>query len=302
MSLIHFNIKHTIQKKTSLLLWLLILACNQSNNKPPGNVYDVNQLNAQRKSLLTNYNINLPPVDLLYDLRDVNMSYSPEAVNPHSNHHNYISERSKMLNLGVYLADFSYLSAIGNRSELTGYLNSIKYISDELKITGLFDEQLVSRFRMNLSNSDSLYYLSIETHNKMVEELSSTNRQNTLLHISIGGFIESFYLYTEPIESQADFEELCIELHNYHFVFNEYFTQAQKMMSSPFLNETLQQLNELKEVFDKIEQNNSSLKVIKGNDGNIKIEGGNTLKIEYNNLKEIKPTVKNIRNDFITLN
>ncbi len=247
------------------------------------------------------YEFNLPPVDFLFDLKSIDLEFSPQTTNSNKNLHKYISQRSKMLNMGIYLADFSYLSALGERNLLTNYMSSIKYLADELKIVGLFNENSLLRFRNNINNADSLYEMSLETHNLMVDKLTSTNRNNTLLQISIGGFIESFYLYSKPIEDEDVFYDVSYELENYQFVLNEYFNQAQELVSAPFLKETVIDLSGLMNAFMVLDSKTEPMELSKSDSATFRLTGGNSHEITYEEFVTIKSEVEKARNIFISL-
>lgn len=251
------------------------------------------------------YDIILPPVDLLFDLQNVDLAFNSENVNPANNIDKYLSQRSKTLNLGVYLADLSYLSSMEDRSLMPKYMQNIKALCDELKIIGLFDLQTINRYRNGMDNNDSIYYLSLETHERMVELLESTNRKSTLVHIYLGGFIESLYLFIEPIMDSTTFTQVENELENYRFVFNEYYGYAKKMMSDPFLGETVKDLAGLIKEFDKFEakipvndETQQGEKV--GNDVQ-RIINGTDYNIPYADFVDVRNKVIQLREHFVQL-
>ncbi len=274
------------------------VTCKSANDKgdtQPENVNDILFLDISDEHIIT------PPIELLFDLDSIQLTFKRDRVNPHTNIDKYVTQRAKMINMGVYMADFSYLSVLKERVLLMDYMSNIKKLADELKIFGLVNDDLYRRVKRNIDVSDSLYHFSVESYNKLIEILESTNRQNVLVNITIGGFIESFYLFIEPVKEEAQFEEMSVDLENYQFILKEYYEIASKIISAPFLGETVEDISGLLvyidsskvQVQDKPEEMQENDKLL--------FKGEKQFELTYEEFLELKKEVLRIREHFITL-
>ncbi len=241
----------------------------------------------------------LPSVELIFDLRDLEIPFKPRFVNPPHNYKNYQSIISKSLNLGIYVTDFTYLVSIENSFRLNEYLNVIQSLSNDLNIRDVFTEKTIRRYLGNMHNADSLYDIILETYDSFVKTLQSSNRDPMLLTVSIGSLVELLYLISSNINSNEDFIKLQSEMENYSFLLNEYSSNAQLYLSDPMVTKLMPDLENLYEILQLNKAGHQTVAVKKGK-SKVTISKGGLDEIDYQSFMEVKEAVKSIRLKYVT--
>jgi hypothetical protein len=116
----------------------------------------------------------------------------------------YITQRDKALNLGVYGADLCYASAYMMKQRTLFYLESSKTLIDELGISTSFNMHYAERVENNLDNRDSVIAIVEESFFDTWDHLV-TNEQDILARLVVSGsWIEGMYITTSIAKSSRD--------------------------------------------------------------------------------------------------
>jgi len=125
----------------------------------------------------------------------------------------YITQRDKVLNLGVYATDLCYATTNKMKQETMNYLEASKTLIDDLGISSTFNITYAERIEQNIDNRDSLIAVVEEsfddTWNYLVE-----NEQDVLARLVVcGSWIEGVYITThvalDAIDNTAILEALA---------------------------------------------------------------------------------------------
>ena len=108
----------------------------------------------------------------------------------------YITQRDKVLNLGVYAADLCYATTYKMKQGTINYLEASKTLIDDLGISTTFNISFAERIEQNIDNRDSLIAVVEEsfddTWNYLIE-----NEQEVLARLVVcGSWIEGVYITT----------------------------------------------------------------------------------------------------------
>ena len=109
----------------------------------------------------------------------------------------YITQRDKVLNLGVYATDLCYATTYMMKQGTMNYLEASKTLIDDLGISTTFNINYAERIEANIDNRDSLISIVSEsfddTWTYMVE-----NKQDVMARLVVcGSWIEGVYLTTK---------------------------------------------------------------------------------------------------------
>lgn len=115
----------------------------------------------------------------------------------------YITQRDKVLNLGVYATDLCYATTYMMKQGTMNYLEASKILIDDLGISTTFNINYAERIENNIDNRDSLISIVSEsfddTWTYMVE-----NKQDVMARLVVcGSWIEGVYLTTK-VSAEAD--------------------------------------------------------------------------------------------------
>ncbi len=125
----------------------------------------------------------------------------------------YITQRDKVLNLGVYAADLCYATTYRMKQGTMNYLEASKILIEDLGISTTFNITYAERIEENIDDRDSLIAVVTEsfddTWNYLVE-----NQQDVLARLVVcGSWIEGVYITThvalKAIDNTAFLEALA---------------------------------------------------------------------------------------------
>lgn len=116
----------------------------------------------------------------------------------------YITQKDKVLNLGVYAADLCYATTYMMKQGTMNYLEASKTLIDDLGISTTFNVTYADRIEANIDNRDSLIQVVTEsfddTWNYLVE-----NQQDVLARLVVcGSWIEGVYITTNVASKAID--------------------------------------------------------------------------------------------------
>ena len=116
----------------------------------------------------------------------------------------YITQRDKVLNLGVYAADLCYATIYMMKQPTMNYLEASKTLIEDLGISSTFNITYAERIEANIDNRDSLIAVVTEsfddTWNYLVE-----NQQDVLARLVVcGSWIEGVYITTNVALKAVD--------------------------------------------------------------------------------------------------
>lgn len=139
--------------------------------------------------------------DLVYKAgaRYINLlSNGPEKVG------DYITQRDKALNLGVYGADLCYASTHAMKHWTMLYLDASKTLIDELGISTNFSSDYAERVEENLDDRDSVINIVTESFFDTWKYLVD-NQQDVLARLVVcGSWIEGIYITTNIAATAKD--------------------------------------------------------------------------------------------------
>ena len=131
------------------------------------------------------------PYEIAILVKEENIEFNKDFLNPVNRSHNYINNFKKALNLGVYGADLGYLNIYEQTPDAIQYFSAIKLLSQELDISNAFDQKTIGRIEKNMGNKDSLLYIISNAYRNADKYLKDNNRNELGALILVGGWLES---------------------------------------------------------------------------------------------------------------
>ncbi|MGM0550724.1 MAG: hypothetical protein ACQESW_06555 [Bacteroidota bacterium] len=221
------------------------------------------------------------------------LSFQQGIVNPIEQVNNYQTTEAKLLNLGVYLADLTYLVVFKERQQAQEYLSTIQNLTRQLRIEPPFEEAFVQRMKKNVHRTDSLAALADEFNNRVMDYLMATGREKYLAIITTGGYIEALYLAANTLDSTnnegigvrlADQKYAVENLHNFVKQFNRDKTSLSE-----------QTLATLSQFFNGLSVKKSRTKSFRDDEGKVIISGGEEIQITQQQISNFKKQIEEIR-------
>ena len=133
------------------------------------------------------------PIQTASLIKKSGVDFKSDLTNSSDNLNNYTTTFKQALNLGVYGADFAYISYYGQDQLSLSYMKSIRSLVESLDLSSSIDSKLVDRIVQNVDNKDSLISVSSAMFRSIDNYLKNNERTDVAALILTGGFIESLY-------------------------------------------------------------------------------------------------------------
>lgn len=221
-------------------LLILLAGCKNPQQKQEG---DIKPPEIQTKEDVIQ-ELSGYPIPTSYEITELvykaGAPYNMDLSNDPQKAEEYITQRDKALNLGVYGADLSYASTHGFKHWTMLFLEASKILIDELGISTNYNVDYAQRIEDNLDDRDSVILIVSESFVETWEYLID-NKQDVLARLVVcGSWIEGVYI-TSSIASNFSRD-------NTEFL--EILAQQKKSLTNLVsLMEPVKDLDEVSEVF-----------------------------------------------------
>lgn len=235
------------------------------------------------------------PVEILEKFENTEIGFVPDLVNAPEHEEKYLTSRSKALNLGIYITDLAYTSMLGRTSLALKYPDVIQSLSADLGISNESFKLLIRRIQDNISVKDSLVQVANDLYFEMVEYLESGGQTRTIAEISSGAYIESLFIGMNSVSVYSDDHPVVKEIIDMKYPFENLLAQAETADDEESENILIEYLNQVKDIFDELEPEESQTEIIRNEDGEIEISGGISFKMDEKSFLEMKDRIFQIR-------
>lgn len=244
----------------------------------------------------------LPSPDEIFSeifMEDINLK--PGYVNPSTNASSYVDIKSQSINLGVYITDFAYLSAIDDNTDELAYLKIIRELMDKVNLYGIINEKMLDRINNNLMVKDSLNKISQEMYYKMSHLLENSDRNNILVLVSTGAIVEALYLAINNIDFNNS-GEILQKIFDQKFLFDNYYEFASQYSDDIYVKTVLNELSAIKDMFDHLDYNKEDIKVTKETEKDfLIIQGGKEIVVTEEAYLGFKENINNVRTLLVSI-
>ena len=168
---------------------------------------DAEQAVAQDETFMGSEKVEYPlptPFELTKMLNNAGAGYIFDMSNSADNIQKYMTEKAQAVNVGIYGADLSYATAYNKIQETQIYLNCSRQLTEELGISGVFDESIIKKIDQNIENNDSLHAIISTTFYETFEYLNGNNKGAVSVMILAGGYIEGMYIASQISYTAGD--------------------------------------------------------------------------------------------------
>ena len=164
----------------------------------------------------------------------------------------YITQKEKALNLGVYGTDLCYASTYMMKQETMHFLASSKTIIDELGISTPFNINYAERIENNLDDRDSLIIVVSESIHDTWKYLVK-NKQDILARLVVSGsWIEGLYVTTNVALTAKDNTEFLEILAKQKNSLNKLVGLLEPVMDADDISEVFNGLVDLQKIFEGV--------------------------------------------------
>lgn len=192
------------------------------------------------------------PIEMAALIKEIGVPFSTRYLATTDYVDKYNTSFKMAYNLGVFGADLGYLNIYDKSNQVVDYLTAINKLADGIKVGQFFDFETLKRLATSRESIDSLMYISVNSFNNMDLYLRENNRGHLSALMIAGTWVEGMYLVTQVAGEKSNPElserigEQKVNLNNLMLILDNYKGHQQ-------VTEIMNSLNELKEIFDKVE-------------------------------------------------
>jgi hypothetical protein len=288
-----------------MFILLPLLSCKHGKTGDSGAGLDTisERIDFSKSRVFNDINYRFPPPnDILEYMKNAGMKYNSGLVNKSDNYDKYLDICSQASNLGVYSADLGYLILFKKRTEAIDYFSVIHKLSDQLRISSAYDDEIIKRIKDNINNIDSLSVIAQDAYNYLLENLEVNNKQKVLAVISTGGFVESLYLALNLNDKFSAENRVIQRIADQKYALENLVGYMDHYKKDPLIVASYSNLLQLKQVYDGLQQIEEKTIVKTDKSGKVIFSGGTRLQINEKQFLELKKTVLEIRSKMVKEN
>ena len=172
-------------------------------------------------------------------------------------------------------------------------------MADELGVTSAFDLTLMERFEKNMGNQDTLLALVSDAYRAADDFLKNNERNDVAALILAGGWVESLYFALDAANQTKD-KEIIRRVGEQKNTLSNLIKILQPYYSKPEVTELVDQLNDLKTIYDQVEITYEYQEPVTDAENHITtITSKSDVKISDEQLQAITEKIKTIRENLI---
>jgi len=290
----------------SLFVTLLLINCCKpaKNNKEDTTSFIKNMDfpdSIQQRQLKNNY-YQFPSAKEMFNYikQEETLAFNPNLTNPVSHYPRYVDTKSKILNLGIYLADISYLTLYKEINKASEYLEVVHKLYKDLRIEVPFTDQFISRIKDNLNNEDSLVYISEQYSDEFYRYMYSNNKEHILATVSAGSYIEGLYIALNLVDEYKENSSVIQKIAEQKYTFENLYQNLNEFNDDSNIHLTLQYMEKILSVYNQLETKRKPVKTSKNEDNILVIDGGDEFFMSRSQFYELKSLINQLRKEIIT--
>jgi hypothetical protein len=252
------------------------------------------------------YHLSPSPAEMLSVIDVAELTFDGSLLNPPGNMDNYLDTKSKTIALGIYITDLAYAALFGRHEETLDYLDVVREMAEQIRVTGAIDDDLIENARNNVEYLDSLFNISNEAFINMLFFCERNDRPNTVVILSAGAFIESLFLAVNLAGDNDQADHILQHLADQKYALDQLMMFAESMKDQdPNVAEVMEEMKPIKEIYDGIEitAGTTTVKTEEATGEQQKklvIGGGSQPTLSKKAFKELKKTTIELRNKLIS--
>ncbi|HDR88563.1 MAG TPA: hypothetical protein ENN63_02905 [Bacteroidetes bacterium] len=284
-----------------------LVGCKSGGNKTPEtevtvDMTEVNQDIFEDISEAKKIFYSLPsPLETALLIKSAGATYDAALLNPVENAPNYNTKKSQAVNLGIYTCNLSFASLYDQTQASINYMNAAKRMADGLGILDAIDNTTIERLEENVNNRDEIMDIISETFMNSSSFLAENDRPAIAAMVLVGGWIEGLYIATELV-NRSEFEgnKLVDRIVDQKLSLDIVIKLLEENKQDADVASILEDIYELKEIFDKIKVTTSEIQPEYDEESNVTtLKSVTQSSLSPEIFAELSDKVKAIRTEFV---
>ncbi|HLO59713.1 MAG TPA: hypothetical protein VK179_13280 [Bacteroidales bacterium] len=194
------------------------------------------------------------PFELTQMLNNIGAKYTSKNLNAPNKVEKYITEKSKALNMGVYVADLSYAATFEQQQDVQTYLGSIKTLADQLGVSYDYEKLMSEEYKAKYSNKDSLTKIVTNTIYGTYKYLEEKSNPDLAVDMVTGAWVELMYIATNISQDSYNFTGLVDLIVKQKASYEKVMSLLASRNSNPDIKDLETKLQPLQAAFAKVDQ------------------------------------------------
>ncbi len=182
-------------------------------------------------------------------LNEIEASYIFGIGNDPENAVSYFTEKSRAINLGIYIADLAYATTYNQTSEIQDYFRAIERLTRELDLTAAFSSDLPGQISDNINNREELIDIVTNVFQNAYSFLNRQRRTELSYLVLAGTVYEGLYLTTHISENTFQNPRLIETILFQKQHINDLGELLEEYKDSELLSETWQDISSINAIY-----------------------------------------------------
>ncbi|MCK5136078.1 MAG: hypothetical protein KAR19_09855 [Bacteroidales bacterium] len=293
-----------------VFLGFILTGCNQSGKRTEGEGSGdfeasgaLDQETQEQLNIAKRVFYSLPsPLETAMLIKNAGAEYNEDLLNPTENTSQYITSKSKALNLGIYSTDLSYASLFDQTQATLDYIAAAKEMADGLNILDAINEETIQHLEDNINNRDVIIDIISETLMNSSSFLKENGLEATASVILVGGWIEGLYLATSLVgTAELEGNKLVERIVDQKLSLDIMVKLLEQSPEDEDAKTVLADVQALKVIFDQITIEQGEVTVVEDPETNVTtLKSESSIKITRDVFKALKSKVEEIRSSYIS--
>lgn len=183
-------------------------------------------------------------------LNEIEASYIFDISNAPEKAGSYFTEKSRAINLGIYIADLAYATTYNQSAEVQNYFRATERLTRELDLTAALPADLPRQISDNLNNKEELIKIVTEVFQNAYSYLNEQGRTELSYLVLAGTVYEGLYLTTHISENTFQNPRLIETILFQKQHISELGALLDEYKDSELINETWQDIAAINEIYD----------------------------------------------------
>ncbi|GAB4286009.1 MAG: hypothetical protein Kow0068_11510 [Marinilabiliales bacterium] len=243
------------------LIFLVFFGCKEDNTTNDVELNDTTAVETDTVETVQNDVIyKFPnPVELYMFLWEDGVPFNSEALHDLNKAESYVTTESKAINFGIYASDLAYCTVNDKNEETFNYFTTVKQLANDLGLLEGFDDKIAERIDKNISNSDSLFKISVDSYSDVITQMENNHQDNLLPFIITGSWLESVYIAVNSTKGFSEEDPVIMRVVEQQMICEMIAEYLETKKSDPQVNELLEKIYNLLESYDKLYDNTDVL-------------------------------------------
>ena len=250
---------HRISILRNLILCMSIIliplsSCKNTAKNPKKSLVEIEDVRDQIGQEVSDFVYPLPAsYEVTEMLNRIGIPYMLGTANSVENVNKYFTAKSKAYNIGVYGSDLSYASTYQMTQETMLYLEAITQLGNDLGISSIYNEDLLSGIEESINSKDTLVEIITTTVYDTYDFLHKNGKGDLALLMVAGGWIEAMYLTTNVSANVANNPEIVNIIYAQKASLEKLMEILNDRSEEANIQELIENFAPVTEAYDKVE-------------------------------------------------